>query len=374
MTSPDNASPAPAVGGSGVLPLQNVNPQALAQGKNLDLHDMLEGVRGNLFTNLLSGFLNIGEGIQAGVEAVASAILGGFGGLAELEAYEAAQRAIVNDHTNEIEELRVAFNQLILQGNAIVFTSNNTYFPPAGVVSLDLIILGAGAGGGGGRWNFLNGGCGGGGGGGGGEVHTSIPASLLPKTNGVYDPVNIIVGGGGAKGDSSPTSGQGGGHTMFGVYLSAGGGQGGTVGPDGGVGIGGIGGAGMIPGGKGGGGLRQQNGEPGGNSTSAYDLHGGGGGGGGGAQGRPGGPGGIGGISPGGITGSVATRDGTPPSSIVATGGGGGAGGWSDNGAWHAGNGAFPAGGGGGGYGSPTVSGNGGVGGNGVLFVIERFA
>src|SRR5690606_40093261 len=43
------------------------------------------------------------------------------------------------------------FRSLILQGNAIVFPSNNTYTPTAGVLSIDVIIIGAGAGGGGGR-------------------------------------------------------------------------------------------------------------------------------------------------------------------------------------------------------------------------------
>ena len=44
----------------------------------------------------------------------------------------AAQQAIVNDHSQSITELREAFNRLILQGNALVFTSNNTYTPSAG--------------------------------------------------------------------------------------------------------------------------------------------------------------------------------------------------------------------------------------------------
>lgn len=35
----------------------------------------------------------------------------------------AAQQATVNDHSQSITELREAFNQLILQGNALVFAS-----------------------------------------------------------------------------------------------------------------------------------------------------------------------------------------------------------------------------------------------------------
>ena len=282
----------------------------------------------------------------------------------------AAQQATVNDHSQSITELRAAINQLILQGNALVFTSNNTYTPSAGVLSVDVILIGGGAGGAGGTASAINGGPGGGGGGG-GEVHVNIPATLLPKDGEDFASIEITIGAGGARGTVGHP-GTGGGDTVFGAgLLTAGGGQGGMTGTGTAPGVGGVGGAGMIPGGAGGSGrVSSGNGWPGGNSTSAYDLHGGGGGGGGGTDSGMGGPGGIGGISAGGTSGSTATRDGHPPSPIVATGAGGGAGGWS---AGDAGNGAFPGGAGGGGRGAASAT-NGGAGAAAIMFIIEHLA
>lgn len=307
-------------------------------------------------------------------------ILGEFGSAlvqgitAGLQVDLAAQQAIVNDHSQSITELREAFNQLILQGNALVFTSNNTYTPSAGVLSVDVILIGGGAGGAGGTASAFNGGPGGGGGGG-GEVHVNIPATLLPKDGEDFASIEITIGAGGARGTVG-NPGTGGGDTVFGAgLLTAGGGQGGMTGTGTAPGVGGVGGAGMIPGGAGGSGrVSSGNGWPGGNSTSAYDLHGGGGGGGGGTDAGIGGPGGIGGISAGGTSGSTATRDGHPPSSIVATGAGGGAGGWSAGG-WmgDAGNGAFPGGAGGGGRGAATGT-AGGAGAAAIMFIIEHLA
>lgn len=375
MTSPDGATPSPAIGAGAVPGLQNVDPIANAQGKNLDLWGGLEGVRGNLFLNLLGGFLNVPNVVQAGVESIIMALIGG-GSLGDLSSWSAAQQAIINDHTQQIEDLVAAFDQLILQGNAIVFTSNNTYYPTQGIVSVDLIMIGAGGGGGGGSWNVIgNSRKAGAGGGGGGEVHTNVPASLLPKTGGVFDPISIYVGAGGTPGSNQGTAGGGGGNTSFGNYLTAGGGNGGASvlgGADGPIG-GGLGGAGMIVGGTGGGAGGTSGGKNGGNSTSAYDLHGGGGGGGGGMHGASVGvtvgSGGIGGISPGGVP-IPGQYHGTPPSTIVATGGGGGAG--AQNADQDGGDGAVPAGGGGGGFGGGTTSCDGGSGGQGILFVIER--
>ena len=286
----------------------------------------------------------------------------------------AAQQATVNDHSQSITELRAVLNQLILQGNALVFTSNNTYTPSAGVLSVDVILIGGGAGGAGGTASAFNGGPGGGGGGG-GEVHVNIPATLLPKDGEDFASIEITIGAGGARGTVG-NPGTGGGDTVFGAgLLTAGGGQGGMTGTGTAPGVGGVGGAGMIPGGAGGSGrVSSGNGWPGGNSTSAYDLHGGGGGGGGGTDSGIGGPGGIGGISAGGTSGNTTTRDGHPPSSIVATGAGGGAGGWSAYGLMgDAGNGAFPGGAGGGGRGAASAT-NGGAGAAAIMFIIEHLA
>lgn len=287
-----------------------------------------------------------------------------------------SQLPTINDHSQSITELQAAFNQLILQGNAIVFTSNNTYTPSDGIVSIDVIMLGAGAGGAAGRWDIIAGNRRvGSGGGGGGEVHTTIPASLLPMTGGHFDPISIVIGAGGAGGTGDAQAGTGGGNTSFGSYLTAGGGVGGLSVYTAGANVGGGGGgAGMIVGGAGGGAGGSGAGEnspfAGGNSISGFSLNGGGGGGGGGMGFAGGVPaaGGIGGISPGGTPGNP----GSPPSDVVATGGGGG-GGSSSGGSSGAG-GAIPAGGGGGGGGDISARGNGGNGARGQLFVIERMS
>lgn len=278
----------------------------------------------------------------------------------------------ITDHSNSITEIRAVIESLILQGNALKFTSNNTYTPSPDITSIDVIIIGAGAGGASGRWDVLGSARrAGGGGGGGGEVHAPVPASLLPTDgSGNYLPIAITVGAGGTGGTADGQAGVGGGNTSFGPYLTAGGGNGGIPTNVEGAG-GGLGGAGMITGGKGAGiGIGQN----GGNSTSPYDLHGGGGGGGAGLLGNSGYPaggipsfGGQGGISAGGSPG----QPGQPPSSVVATGGGGGGGSLTDSSSGGAG--AYPAGGGGGGGGSlGGPRGNGGNGGNAVLYVIER--
>lgn len=271
--------------------------------------------------------------------------------------------------------LQTRFQQILLQGNATVLTASDNYMPTKGILSLDVILIGGGAGGAGGRWDVIAGSRGsGGGGGGGGEVHTNIPASLLPvDSNGDFLPIPITVGVGGAGGAPGGSSGLNGTNTSFGSWLMAGGGLGGLF-QFGMAGPGGAGGTGMIPGGAGGKSGAAGVGEPdpaprpGGNSISAYALYGGGGGGGGAAgfTGGLGAPGGQGGISQGGAAGHA----GSPPSAIVATGGGGGGGGitGSDPG----GPGAFPAGGGGGGGGNGTSAAQGAHGAGGIVFLIER--
>lgn len=311
-----------------------------------------------------------------------AAILGGFSTIIEaitgtVDNDYVAQLPIVNDHTQQITELQEAFDQLLLQGNAIVFTGPTTYTPTAGIVACETILLGAGGGGGGGRWDFIAANrSGGGGGGGGGEIHYRIPATLLPQSGGHFTGIAVGIGAGGAGGIGSESPGTGGGNTTFGSVFAAGGGQGGFGGHSGSGAQGGQGGAGMIPGGNGGKGAGSGDATPwlGGNSTSAYDLHGGGGGGGGGGVGNavdvgPPGNGGIGGVSPGGL---ASGGNGTAPAAFIATGGGGGGGGGTQT--VKGGNGAAPSGGGGGGCGGISAASNGGNGGNGIAYAIERFA
>ncbi|MEC3955802.1 hypothetical protein VMT65_22405 [Nocardia sp. CDC153] len=306
----------------------------------------------------------------AGVGAISSGITGPITGTASSNP---------SDVLPAMTSLQTRFQQILLQGNAIAFTNSQNYTPSKGVLSIDVILIGGGAGGAGGVWNIVAGSrSAGGGGGGGGEVHTTIPASLLPQDgNGNFQPIAITIGAGGAAGGAGGQWGFPGGATSFGPWLVAGGGQGGqtslgTCGP------GGAGGAGMILGGAGGHGGPAGIGDVyptaanGGNSISSYSLNGGGGGGGGGAgfTGGNGGNGGQGGVSPGGAAGSPFGQAGTSPASIIATGGGGGGGALTgyDGG----GNGAFPAGGGGGGGANATAAAPGGYGAAGIAYVIER--
>lgn len=310
-----------------------------------------------------------------------TAILGGFATVLDAISNTVnddyvAQLPIITDHSQQLADLQDQFNQLILQGNAIVFPDADVYIPTPGILSIDVILIGAGAGGASGRWDILaDQRSGGGGGGGGGEVHLNIPANLLPKDgSGNFVGIPIGIGTGGTRGVGSGSPGQGGGNTTFGTgeyLISAGGGNGGAVLATNAGSPGGAGGVGMVQGGAGGRGAAGNGGvsaTEGGFSTSSYDLNGGGGGGGGG--GTPiwaGMSGGSGGISKGGAT----NQNGTEPSAIVATGGGGGGGASGDT--FTGGYGAYPAGGGGGGYGGVSTSNSGGNGGHGIAYVIERF-
>ncbi|WP_280273364.1 glycine-rich domain-containing protein [Nocardia wallacei] len=284
------------------------------------------------------------------------------------------QLPTITDHSHSINTLTERFNQLVLQGESVVYTSNGLHYPGPNIVAIEFILIAAGAGGGSGRWDVLTDKrCGGGGGGGAGETHFVVPSAMLDKEpDGRYSPIPIVIGAHGDGGPSSGLAGSGGGNTYIGSgtnAMLAGGGVGGqstftTSGSPGGPG-----GVGMIPGGDGG---RGAVGQPvtstaGANSVSPYSLNGGGGGGGGGGNDIwPGSQGGAGGISRGGIP----DADGSAPSSWAATGAGGGGGSVDDAG--QAGTGAFPGGGGGGGGGGVTASTPGKPGGNGIAFVIEH--
>lgn len=365
MTLPGNPVPLPD-GSYTVRPGQRWGQDQTSEG----IHDNIRARATDPFGRAQNNLWGEGGFLGMLISALTNGLFFNLGGAST---YTAQQYATMNDHTRQIEALVAAFDQLVLQGNAIVFTSNNTYYPTSGIVSIDVIILGAGAGGGAGRWDIVGTNrAGGGGGGGGGEVHATVPASLLDKApDGSFTGIPIFVGAGGGGAPGPETVGQGGGDSSFSNFLTAGGGVGGGywINP---YATGGLGGSGMIRGGSGGRGA-SLNGSPalgtaGGDSTSAYDLHGGGGGGGGGRGfSGPATAGGTGGISRGGLPG----KPGTAPSSVVATGGGGGGG---ASGAGSNSVGGYPSGGGGGGAGG---SGPGEVagfaGGAGRVYVIERF-
>lgn len=292
---------------------------------------------------------------------------------------------IITDHTRTLTEIREIVDQLTLHGNTKVFTSNQVWQPSEGMTSALAIPIGAGGGGGGGYGSVLPGDRRGGGGGqGGGEYHTlpEISGALLPKDgNGKFLPLNVFVGTGGQAGSSNGGSGTGGGSTWIslpsGVLITAQGGDGGSGNAVGGF----TGGGGMVPGGRGGDGANR-GGSPttgttgpataGGTSVTGYGLYGGGGGGGGGGVNIALGgelaaaAGGVGGAGLGG----AVNQPGKGPSDAIPTGGGGGGGSTSTSNPGGAG---AIGGGGGGGYGGGTSS-AGGKGGNGILFIVERFS
>ncbi|MEA1798959.1 hypothetical protein U9L42_33485, partial [Rhodococcus qingshengii] len=157
----------------------------------------------------------------------------------------AEQIAITNSHEVEIGQIKEAVRQMLLQGEALMYSTNQVYYPSEGIVSVDLILIGAGGAGGGGKWDTQIGNRqGGSGGGGGGEITATIPAHFLPASV----PITIYAPGvgGGREG-----AGTGGGNVMFGPYLIATGGQGG-LGGNGNDHPRPIGGSGLIAGGYGG--------------------------------------------------------------------------------------------------------------------------
>lgn len=382
MTTPNPGGLTPGqwgvTGTDGSIPAKSGQTQDAVQTnlQNNFSSDQFAGLGGALIAMILSFIAAAVASVLGGFLSVIDAIFG------TVNNEYVEDLPIIQDHSHTLTTLVAQFNQLILQGNAIVFTSNNTYVPTDDVLWVEFIIIGAGAGGGAGRWDLIaDQRGGGGGGGGGGEVHVKVPSALLPTSGGHFSGIQILVGAGGSGGTSSGNAGSGGGNTSVGPisgspWLIGGGGNGGAGGGTPGGRVGGPGGTGMIPGGTGGTGglgLASNPSTAGGNSVSAYSLNGGGGGGGGGGSdnGNIGSAGGAGGISAGGTVANPGGA-GTAPSSIVATGGGGGAG--ALDGANNGGAGAYPAGGGGGGSGTLSSNGNGANAGNGVVFVVEHFA
>ena len=150
--------------------------------------------------------------------------------------------AIVNVIRSPSPSCAKRSTRLILQGNALVFTSTTPYTRRRGVPSVDVILIGGGAGGAGGTASAFSGGPGGGGGGG-GEVHVNIPGRP-PKDGEDFASIEITVGAGGARGTVG-NPGTGGGDTVFRAgLLTAGGGQGRMTGTGTAPGVGGVGGAG----------------------------------------------------------------------------------------------------------------------------------
>ena len=77
MTSPDGARPKQSYPIDKIYTFRNMDRETLARLANEDMHTELEGVRGNLFTKLFSGFLNIGKVIGGIADAVTGIFSGG---------------------------------------------------------------------------------------------------------------------------------------------------------------------------------------------------------------------------------------------------------------------------------------------------------
>jgi hypothetical protein len=222
------------------------------------------------------------------------------------------------------------------------YTTSQTWVAPAGVTSVDYLVVGGGGGGGGAVRSAYSAG----GGGGGGRV-LSGTLSVTPGS-----PYTITIGTGGTAGSYGGGAGGAGGSSVFASVTSAGG-SGGAAGSSYG-GSGGASGGGLFGGG------------------SAGQGFGGGGGGAGGTGGSYNGASGVGGAA---VTSSISTFS-------VGYGGGGsgavyaGIGGTGAPGAG-GGYGSYPGqagtanrGGGGGGGGDNTVTGyGGGAGGSGVVWL-----
>lgn len=113
MTSPDNVTPSGAFNPNTVYQYQSQTKPGVAGPKNTWLQQVLEGVRGNLFNGLLSGFTNIGEGIGAAVEGIVIAIVGGGSGtLTELEQWGVDYQSI----TQKLEGV-IGYGSVRMGGN-----------------------------------------------------------------------------------------------------------------------------------------------------------------------------------------------------------------------------------------------------------------
>lgn len=242
-----------------------------------------------------------------------------------------------------------------------IFTSSSdrghTYVVPAGVTSVEYLVV-AGGGGGGGGWF--------GGGGGAGGMQTGT-LSVTPGAS-----LTVTVGAGGVGGAAAGGAGGSGGESQFGPIKSIGGGGGGGNGTAG------------VAGGSGGGGAESRAG----GSGNAGQGFAGGNGGGAGSDGAGGGGGAsaaggnrAGGVSGSGGAGRVSSITGAPVT--FAGGGGGGAntgtpgtGGSGGGGSGRAGgaglDGIINTGGGGGGAGGNGGASNGGAGGSGIVIVIPN--
>lgn len=258
----------------------------------------------------------------------------------------------------------------------VAFTTVGTtsWTPPAGVTSVQVLVVGGGGGGGGANIAAY---CGGGGGAGG--VIYNAAYGVTPGT-----PVSITVGGGGA-GGSAGNSGSNGGNSIFGTITATGGGRGsGTGGTGSSVGGSGGGGGAWTSGTSAGSAGTAGQGNAGGNGVYSGGQNGAGAGGGANGVGELGNTDGTGNGGDGGIGLNHSATFGTGVGQSGWFGGGGGGAGWSvggtggqggggnggDTGANSQSAGMANTGGGGGGAETDGLGNAGSAGGSGVVIII----
>lgn len=161
----------------------------------------------------LSGTLPVSQGGTGATTLAANAVLiGNDAGALQTLAPGAAGTAIVSNGTSWLA-------QAISSANVQTFTSSGTWTKPNGAQFVLVEVWGAGGGGGRPTAGATN--PAGGGGGGGAYNYRMFLASELPSS------VTATIGGGGLGGSTNGATGNSGGATSFGSYLSAFGGGGG---------------------------------------------------------------------------------------------------------------------------------------------------
>ena len=148
MTSPDNATPTVSYTKSTVHTLQDVDQAALAGQKNADMRGWAESARGNLFTNLLGGFLGIGDFLSTIVGAFTGGLFFDLGGAStwgtglttKVDQTKASLEYEVPRLDNRIDQLA--------NGDSIyTFTSSGTFTKPPNAKRIGIGVIGGGDGG-----------------------------------------------------------------------------------------------------------------------------------------------------------------------------------------------------------------------------------
>lgn len=129
MTSPDNLVPTRGYTATTVYQLQNVDPDEIGRAQNVDMRDQLEAVRGNLFTNLLGGFLNIPAALAPIINGIFNGWFGGgsVGDPLEVQyTIEAIKDAVINGY------------------NVQTIVSSQAWTKPENLTELVVIVIGGG--------------------------------------------------------------------------------------------------------------------------------------------------------------------------------------------------------------------------------------